>query len=87
VRAAGKDADDAEHAAGKEWWTSYTFPKEDRDPAHLLLLGGQVELEDVLAALPVEGEDWCAEDEPTRLGRYARWIWDPLLEAEGVEHA
>lgn len=73
-----------EAAARKEWETGYRFPKEDRDRSHQRAFGGVISLEQVLAMRPREdecGEGW-AMDEPTRLGRLARRLWDPLLDRE-----
>ncbi len=42
AHAAASDGSDAEAAAQKAWETEYRFDKEDREPEHLLVYGGQV---------------------------------------------
>ncbi len=84
ARAAGKDAKGAEAAARKVWESEWDFPREDKEDEHLLVLGDTRPFGDLLAAPPCddeEGEGWAA-DEPTRFGRYARRLWDGLLECE-----
>ncbi len=59
---------------------------EAEDEEHVLVLGA-AELEDLLVEALRAGEagpGW-PDDEPTRLGRYARRLWDPLLALERVE--
>jgi exodeoxyribonuclease V gamma subunit len=68
-------------------WESGKFPGEDRDPEHVLVHGGSLGLDELLAAVPCDGEDgdgWDAT-ETTRFGRYARRFWDALLDAERLE--
>ena len=60
---------DAEGAARKEWFTSYEFPNEDRDPYHQLVLGGVMAYEDL----------------DDRFCQLAHRLWDPLLACEKVE--
>ncbi|MGQ0520548.1 MAG: exodeoxyribonuclease V subunit gamma [Actinomycetota bacterium] len=81
ARALGRDP---VAAARKEWTSDWEFPQEDVELEHQLALGGVVSLEHLLAAAPSAGEDGAgwAGDEPTRLGRYARRLWDPLLARE-----
>jgi exodeoxyribonuclease V gamma subunit len=57
---------------------------EDKDLEHQLVHGGVLAVEALLAAPPREdeaGPGWDAAD-PSRFGRYARRLWDPLLAAE-----
>jgi exodeoxyribonuclease V gamma subunit len=70
-------------AAGKQW-TDWQFPKEDRQPEHRLVLGGVVGFDELLADEPRRNEtgDGWAEGEATRFGRYARRLWDGLLDNE-----
>jgi exodeoxyribonuclease V gamma subunit len=73
--------------AEKAWVTPWIYPKEDRDPEHRLVYGDVVTFDALLAERPWDdeaGPGWEAE-EPTRFGRCARRLWDPLLEVE--EHA
>jgi exodeoxyribonuclease V gamma subunit len=68
------------------WESTWNFDREDREPDHLLVLGGELTIEELLAERPrpdEQGEGWHAEDE-TRFGRYARRIWDDLLAHEEV---
>ena len=58
-------------------------PKEDRQPEHLLVFGGEIPLAALLDQTPRADEAW-ADDEPTRFGRYARRLWDGLLAREVV---
>ncbi|MDP9021204.1 MAG: exodeoxyribonuclease V subunit gamma, partial [Actinomycetota bacterium] len=83
AEAVGGDADPAA-AAHDAWTTQWTHVREDRDPHHVLVLGGVVEFDDVLAAVARDdevGDGWAA-DEASRFGRYARRVWEPLLAVE-----
>jgi exodeoxyribonuclease V gamma subunit len=65
------------------WTSTYDWDKEDREPEHVLVLGGVVEFDRVLEVEPAEGEagsGW-ATGETTRFGRLARRLWDPVLDA------
>jgi exodeoxyribonuclease V gamma subunit len=79
--AAGRSAE----AAGRRAWESaWSFPREDADLEHQLVLGG-VRAFDELRAQPPRpdeaGEGWDAA-ETTRFGRYARRLWAGLLDDE-----
>ncbi len=77
---------DAAQAAQREWTTEWQVDREDRDLEHQLVLGGVLALADVMAAAPRADEDgpgW-AQSEASRLGRYARRLWDGLLAREQV---
>ena len=80
-------APDPKAAALKAWKTPWDqFDHEDRDPAHVLVLGGVRAFGDLLVAAPCEGEDgdgW-AGGEASRFGRYARRLWAGLLTSETV---
>ncbi len=71
-------------AAAKFWTTGFDdWDKEDKEPEHVLVLGGVVSFADVLADAPRAdevGPGW-AMDETTRFGRYARRLWDPVFAA------
>jgi exodeoxyribonuclease V gamma subunit len=77
---------DPKEAASKEWTSLWNFDREDKDPEHQLVLGDVVPF-DAIAAVPPrqdeEGNGW-SPDEPSRLGRYARRLWDGLLAIETV---
>jgi exodeoxyribonuclease V gamma subunit len=79
--AAGKDG---RAAAGKEWTSDWNFPKEDAEPEHRLVLGGQRTDAELFEEPPrddEQGEGW-ALDELTRAGRYARRLWEGLRARE-----
>jgi len=73
-------------AARGEWETDFHRQREDREPEHQLVHGGQVRFEELLREPPAtseQGPGWD-EDERTRFGRLARRLWDGLLSAESV---
>ncbi len=72
-----REGADGTRALRAAWVSDYAFPREDADPEHVLVLGG----EDPFAAPARDGERWFA-DEPTRFGQWARRLWDALLEHE-----
>jgi exodeoxyribonuclease V gamma subunit len=70
--------------ARREWVSGWKYDKEDRELEHQLVLGGVRTLDDLLEATPRPGEGatgWEVGD-ATRLGRYARRLWDGLLACE-----
>ncbi len=71
-------------AADKAWTSTFDYPKEDRQPEHLLVYGGSVPLSELLAPAPREDEEWYP-DETSRFGVYARRLWDGLLAREAVD--
>jgi exodeoxyribonuclease V gamma subunit len=78
-------AGNPEGEARKRWKSGYDFDNEDRDPEHLLVHGGQITIEKLLADPPradEQGPRW--EAEPTRFGRYALRLWDGLLAREEI---
>ncbi|HEX2029530.1 MAG TPA: exodeoxyribonuclease V subunit gamma [Nitriliruptorales bacterium] len=86
---AARDADaDAVQAAADVWTTgNQPWPNEDRHPEHLLVLGDVVPFDllcDDLARQDEDRDGWPG-DERTRVGRYARRLWDPLLAVEQVD--
>ena len=73
-------------AARTEWESSWNRDREDREPDHLLVLGGERSFEALLAEAPradEQGDGWDVF-ETTRFGRYARRVWDDLLACEEV---
>jgi exodeoxyribonuclease V gamma subunit len=88
ARATGKRKPSPADAAAKAWDSTYDErDNEDRDLEHLLVLGGERTMAEVLNAGPApdeEGDGW-APDEQTRFGRYARRLWDGLLDVETLE--
>jgi exodeoxyribonuclease V gamma subunit len=73
--------------AGREAWESaYTFDREDREPEHQLVLGGVRTFAELLSerARADEQGQWWDPDEPRRFGRWARRLWDGLLQSEEV---
>jgi exodeoxyribonuclease V gamma subunit len=74
-------------AAGRGAWESpYNFDREDKDPAHQLVLGGVLtfaELIDAPARTDESGPWWDAS-ETRRFGRWSRRLWDGLLAVEQV---
>ena len=62
--AAGGDGTDA---ADKAWTSTFDYRKEDRQPEHVLVYGGEIALSDLLARTPRADENWYP-DEPSRFG-------------------
>ena len=76
-------AQDGVAAADKAWTSAFDWPKEDRQPEHVLVYGGEISLSDLLAPGPRDDEDWYP-DESGRFGAYARRLWDGLLAREEI---
>jgi exodeoxyribonuclease V gamma subunit len=84
--AATASGQDAAAAADREWTSPWNFDREDRELEHQLVLGGVRTFAELLEIAPAEdeaGPGW-ATDEPSRLGRLARRLWDGLLTHEEV---
>jgi exodeoxyribonuclease V gamma subunit len=79
---------DPVEAARREWESSYDFEREDRDPEHQLVHGRVLTFDDLLreAARRDEAGSWWDPDERTRFGRWARRLWEGLLQWERLEH-
>jgi exodeoxyribonuclease V gamma subunit len=77
---------DPERAAAAEWASGYNFPKEDKEPEHLLVLGGAFAFRTVLQMAGAPRADEVAWDPSgsTRFGAYAHRMWDALLSHEQV---
>ncbi len=74
-------------AARTRWVSEWEIPNEDCDLEHKLVYGGAVPFERLLDSVPCDGEDglgW-AVDEPTRFGRLALRLWQPLLTREKAQ--
>ncbi len=74
-----RKGDDAVVKATYDWRGSDRVPGEQTDAAHVRVFGPQTELARILGQ-PRDDEDWNTE--PTRAGRYALRVWEPLLAAE-----
>lgn len=60
---------------------------EAGDPEHVLVLGSTATVEDILGVPPTPDEDgpeWTSD--PSRLGRLARRLWEPLFAHERMDH-
>jgi exodeoxyribonuclease V gamma subunit len=80
------DKDPAERAR-QEWSSTFDFTREDGEPEHVLVFGDRAGFDELLTPRPQpdeHGPGWGAA-EPTRLGRLACRLWDPLLDHERVE--
>jgi exodeoxyribonuclease V gamma subunit len=86
-RRLGSDVDDVTQAAREKWEATYSFPGENGDPEHVLVLGRDHPFEFVVCCPPAPdecGEGWF-DGEPHRFGRLARRLWEPLLLLERLE--
>ncbi len=82
--ASGAYAQGGVAAADRAWTSTFDYPKEDRQPEHLLVYGGSVPLSELLEPPPRDDEEWYP-DETSRFGVYARRLWDGLLARESVD--
>lgn len=75
-----------EAAARSAWTSGFNYDKEDRQPEHLLVYGGEADLSVLLEQPTRDDERGPGWDEyaSTRFGRYARRLWDGLLAREAV---
>lgn len=74
----------AAYAAGTDArgaWETDRFDGEDAEPEHQLVLGGRPAFADLMRAPARTDERWDME-ETRRFGRWARRLWDPVLEHE-----
>ena len=81
---AARSGGDGAAEARRAWETTWDYELEDRDLAHRLVLGGSPPLDDLLAVAPRDDERGPGWDdaERSRLGRFARRLWDGLLDRE-----
>ncbi len=74
-------------AAGREAWEStFNFDREDREPEHVLVLGGVRTFAELIEEPPrpdEHGEAWDGRG-TSRFGRYARRLWEGLLACEEI---
>jgi exodeoxyribonuclease V gamma subunit len=84
--AAAHRGEDPVAAAREEWESGWNYPREDAEPEHVLVLGGQTGLDALLETAPRSDEhgDGWSESEPARLGRLAVRLWSRLLAREQV---
>jgi exodeoxyribonuclease V gamma subunit len=73
-------------AARREWEGSHPRAGEAAEPEHQLALG-PLAFDELLVPRPRQDEHgpWWDEDEPRRFGRWARRLWDGLLQSEQLE--
>jgi exodeoxyribonuclease V gamma subunit len=85
---AARSGGDPVAAARREWESSYDFDREDREPEHQLVHGGVLAFAELTAerARGDEAGPWWDPDERSRFGRWARRLWDGLLQIERLEH-
>jgi exodeoxyribonuclease V gamma subunit len=84
--------EDPEQAAQKQWETVFRYDREDRQPEHLLVFGGQRAFADLIAEPPRPDERARAgragraglESNTHRFGLYASRLWDGLLAHESL---
>ena len=81
-----RQGEDRERPAAKAWQSEHGRPGEDKDAGHRLVLGGVVGFDRMLALAgsprhDESGDGWDGS-EATRFGRYARRLWDGLLDHE-----
>jgi len=81
--AAAGAGEDPVAAARVAWTSAYRHRGEDDEREHALVLGGPRPFAELLAEPPRRDEAWAGA-EPTRLGAYARRLWDGLLAHETV---
>jgi len=84
--AAVRAGEDGAAAAGREWVSTWTYPREDADEEHVLTFGADLPLDQLLAIAPAgdeRGPGWPA-GERSRVGVLARRLWEPLLARETV---
>ncbi len=80
IYAATSEAVARRRSGRKEWETDGLFPSEDRDPEHVFVLGEDVSFARLREEAPrpdESGPGW-ADEETTRIGRYARRLWSGL---------
>ena len=75
----------ADHYVHKEWETGTrpgAFPREDLDPYHVAVLGGQVPCSELFRDLCRDDEESSWADDERRIVAYAWRLWEPILRHE-----
>ncbi len=76
-----RDGADPIDASRGEWQSTYDFAREDREPEHMMVLGGERPFDDLQKEQPRPNEcgpGWKGAEE-SRFGRLACRLWDDLL--------
>jgi exodeoxyribonuclease V gamma subunit len=75
---------EAVRAARDAWESRHMYDGEDREPEHQLVLGGVRRFDELTIepARPDELGPWWDPDETRRFARWARRLWDGLLQVE-----
>jgi exodeoxyribonuclease V gamma subunit len=79
---------DAIAAARNAWESAWNYDKEDKEPEHLLVLGGVQSFDEVMA-IPLDLSDAGIGPDTTDAGRfslYAERLWASLLSSEKLVH-
>ena len=84
-RASAAYAEAGAGPAGKAWESTFDFDREDREPEHVLVRGGVIAFDELMAE-PARADERWDMDETRRFGRWARRLWDGLLAHERLEH-
>jgi exodeoxyribonuclease V gamma subunit len=84
--AASAEGGDPRRAAASSWTSEFKVEKEDREAEHLLVLGGGLTFESMVACSGAPLSDEAAWDptEPSRFGLYAGRLWAGLLAHEEI---
>jgi exodeoxyribonuclease V gamma subunit len=84
--AAVAEGKDPARAAAASWVSEFRFDKEDKEAEHLLVLGGGLAFDAMVACTGAPRSDEAAWDptEFSRFGLYARLVWDGLLAHEEI---
>jgi exonuclease V gamma subunit len=84
---AARASGDPVTAAARSWESAPNAPRENAEPEHELVLGGRRTFAEITAESArgdESGAEWF-DSEPSRLGRWARGLFDPMLAHERLE--
>ena len=84
---ARRQGGDPREASTAAWKSSYEFAREDAEPEHVMVLGGELAFDELLGDQPgpdERGPGW-EESEVTRFGCLARRLWDGILDREQMQ--